>query len=86
MTATIPFYDLLGRQYPLYLQIAGLSEQQMPADQIRETRRAFMGACGQMLALLREDLAAIEDEDRCVKILENMEQQVIAFFKAEDGE
>lgn len=80
------FHDLLGTQYELYLEIMGLRKETMPEDQLRETRRAFMGACGQMLSLLKDDLTKIEDEDEAARILEGMENQVLDFFKAEEGE
>lgn len=51
----------LDHQYQLYLERVKLSEDKMSEVQKQETKRAFMGACGQMLILLRDDLAELED-------------------------
>ena len=50
----------LAYQWKLYLQQMGLEEEAMPAAQLRETKRAFYGACGQMLLLLRDGLPPLD--------------------------
>jgi hypothetical protein len=44
-----------------------------------ETKRAFYGACGQILVLLREDIADL-DEDKAIHTLEDMFSQVNSFW------
>lgn len=74
----------LEHQWKLYLQRSGLDEGKMPADQIRETKRAFYGACGQMLVLLRDDAAALP-EDEAISMMQNMLDQVGNFWLKEAG-
>lgn len=45
----------LDYQFDLYLKRVALSESSMPADQYREAKRAFMGACGQLFFVLLEN-------------------------------
>jgi hypothetical protein len=66
-------------QYKLYINRVGLKLEQMPPDQIRETRRAFFGACGQILILMRDDVGALP-EKQAIKIMENMLQEVGNFW------
>lgn len=47
-------------QYQLYLQRIELKESEMHPVQKVQLRQAFFGACGQMILLLRDDLAEIE--------------------------
>jgi hypothetical protein len=47
--------------------------------QKQETKRAFFGACGQMLVLLREDVAELDDE-KAIGTLEDMFSQVNSFW------
>lgn len=72
----------LNYQYSLYLERVGLKEANMNPIQRIETKRAFIGACGQMLILLRDDLAALP-EDVGVKEMQGMLNQVVYFFLAE---
>jgi hypothetical protein len=67
-------------QYQAYLKRVGLKEVNMHPIQRQETKRAFMGAVGQMLVLLRDDLSELE-EDVAVMHLENMTQQVGYFWE-----
>lgn len=75
----------LETQYQLYLERVGIKESQMHCTQKVETKRAFMGACGQMLILLRDDLAALE-EDKAVQQLQNMLNQVQSFWLKETNQ
>lgn len=74
----------LEYQYQLYLQRMSLKEETTSEDQKRETRRAFMGACGQMLILMRDDLPQLSEEDG-IKAMERMIEQVMNFFLKETG-
>ena len=65
----------LEYQYQLYLKRIAISESQMGKVQKKETRQALMGACGQMLFLLRDEVAALP-EDEAIGVLENMKRQV----------
>lgn len=72
----------LEHQFLLYLQRVGLSDTLMSVAQMRETKRAFMGACGQMLVVLRDDLGEL-DEEQGVETLQNMLEQVSNFWLVE---
>lgn len=72
----------LNHQYQLYLQRVGLKEDRMHPQQKTETKRAFMGACGQMLILLRNDLGALP-EDQGIEQMQNMLNQVGEYFLKE---
>lgn len=69
----------LDYQYELYLKRVGLSIATMPDSQNKAIKMAFMGACGQMLLLLRDDVGAM-DEKQAVSTLEKMIGQVSNFF------
>lgn len=69
----------LDYQYELYLKRVGLSIATMPDSQKKALKMAFMGACGQMLLLLRDDVGAM-DEKQAVSTLEKMIGQVSNFF------
>lgn len=75
----------LEHQYKLYLERSDLKESQMAPNQMIEMRRIFMGTCGQMLILLRDDLSELE-EDKAIEQLENMLNQVGEFFRKESGQ
>ena len=72
----------LEHQYQLYLKRIALSEDQMHSEQKKQLRQAFMGACGQLLILLRDDLTDIEEEE-AIKALDSMRDQVINYFLEE---
>lgn len=72
---------VLEWQYQEYLKRAGASEEKMHPVQRIETRRAFMGACGQMLIMLKEDMP--ENEEEAIQVLDNMMEQVTMFWMAE---
>ena len=75
----------LDHQYSLYLKRSGLKEAEMHEVQRTETKRAFFGACGQMLLLLRDDLGGMEDEDRAVATMHDMVIQCEQFWKDQLG-
>ena len=66
-----------------YLKRGGVTKEQMNEVQYTETKRAFFGACGQMLVTLREDIAAIEKEEDAIEQLESMNDQVMNFWLEE---
>lgn len=72
----------LENQYQLYLERAGITESQMHPVQKIETKRAFMGACGQMLILLRDGIGTLE-KDKVVEQLQDMINQVQSFWLKE---
>lgn len=74
----------LEYQYQLYLKRVALKENNMNSVQKIETKRAFMGACGQMLFLLRDDISKF-DEDEAIEILENIKNQIGNFFIKQKG-
>lgn len=69
-------------QWKLFLQRVGLKEEEMPADQQREMKRAFFGGVGQMLFYWRDDMQ-LEDEDAAVKHLEEMVKEISVFWEIE---
>ncbi len=76
----------LNQQWSLFLERCQIHERQMPEDQRREMKRAFMGACGQMLILLRDELGDYDDKhgvEASSKVLQNMLDQVGAFWENE---
>lgn len=72
----------LEHQYQLYLKRVKLNESQMSPIQRKELKRAFMGACGQMLILLRDGVGELNEND-AVTTLEDMINQVSNFWLAE---
>lgn len=84
--STIPRDFDLGYQWGLFLERCGISGITMPEDQHREMKRAFMGACGQMLILLRDDLGDYDDKygvEASSNVLQNMLDQVSDFWQSE---
>lgn len=69
----------LEYQYQLYLKRVALKEDIMPEIQKRQLRQAFMGACGQIILLLRDDVGALSETD-AIKTMENMINQVGNYF------
>jgi hypothetical protein len=66
-------------QYQLYLKRVALNESQMHPEQKKQLRQAFYGACGQMLILLRDDLAALE-ENKAIDTMQKMLDQIGKYF------
>lgn len=73
-----PEFDL-HHQYQLYLKRVQLNEKTMSPIQRKEIKRAFFGACGQLLILLRDDVGELE-ENEAVETLDDMTQQVADFW------
>lgn len=76
----------LEYQYQLYLKRVALKESDMGSIQKTVMKNAFMGACGQMLILLQEDVGTIENEDEAIEVLQHMKSQVGTYFLKEKGE
>lgn len=69
----------LTHQFELYLERVGLKGKYMPEVQYTETKRAFFGACGQMLILLRNEVGKLSEDDAMV-IFENLLKQIGEFW------
>lgn len=76
-----PEFDL-HHQYQLYLKRIQLNEKTMSPIQRKETKRAFFGACGQLLILLRDDVGELE-ENEAVEVMDDMISQVGNFWANE---
>lgn len=72
----------LDHQFDLYLERTKQDKNKMPSIQLQETKRAFYGACGQMLVLLRDDITALPDE-QAMDTLDDMMNQVGSFWIGE---
>ena len=72
----------LEHQYQLYLERVGLRDKLMPPKMETELRRAFFGACGQLLILLRDDVGELT-EDEGFKVFEDLLEQVSNFWLVE---
>jgi hypothetical protein len=66
-------------QYNEYLKRVDLVEANMMAIQKKETKQAFMAACGIMLLLFRDELTKLTDE-LAVEVMEDMMKQITGFF------
>lgn len=76
----------LSHQWGLFLERCGISAILMPADQEREMKRAFFGACGQLLILFKDELGDYIDdkgEEAGAKVMQNMLDQVSDFWQKE---
>lgn len=71
----------LNEQWQLYCRLVQLPEDKMGPIQRMETKKAFMGACGQMIVLLKE--IGEKDEEEGCRILIDLEEQVSTFWKAD---
>ena len=69
----------LEEQYQLYLKRVALKESEMHPTQKKQLRQTFMGACGQMLLLLMDDLGKLE-EPEAIEAMQNMLNQVSDYF------
>jgi hypothetical protein len=69
----------LEYQYQLYLTRMGLKEDSLHPIQKLQLKQTFMGACGQMLILLRDEVSKLPN-DQAADILENFIHQIEKFF------
>lgn len=72
-------------QFYLYLKRVKLDPNKIPATQLKETKRAFFGAVGQFLLLLRDDLTGIPEE-QAIEALDAMFSQVLDFWIREKND
>ena len=70
----------LNYQFGLYLRRVGFGGRQIPRVQYDEMKRAFFGACGQILILCRDDIGAIEDEHEAISTMKSLLDQVGDFW------
>lgn len=76
----------LNNQWSLFLGRCGMSAITMPEDQKREMKRAFFGACGQILIVFRDELNDYADkkgEVAAANVMQNMLDQVSTFWQKE---
>ena len=74
----------LEYQYQEYLKKVALKESDMHPQQRKQLRQAFMGACGQLIILLRDDVGKLEESD-AIKVMQDMINQVGNYFLKESG-
>lgn len=72
----------IEHQFMLYLERVGLNIKTMHPIQLQETRRAFYGAAGQMLLLVRDDITELSDIVGGLAI-HSMLTQVVVFWENE---
>ncbi len=72
----------LNYQYQLYLQRVGQTESKMHPQQRIQIKQTFFGAFGQAILLMRDEVAA-QEEDVAVETLQDLMQQVQDFFLSE---
>lgn len=73
----------LEHQFTLYLQRAGVTASQLPADQYCEMRRAFYGGCGQMFFLMSQDVTECGSDEAMGKVLRSFQDQIGSFWEKE---
>lgn len=83
MDKNAPCFDV-EKQFLEYAKRVKLDKNRVPAIQWIETRRAFFGAWGQALYMLRDDLSELTEDDG-VEVLEMMWQEVSNFWIAENN-
>jgi len=67
-------------QWKLYLSRVGLKEEKLPETQRIELKRAFMGACGQVLMIFSNDIGRLPDEN-VIEAVQSMIAQVNEFWQ-----
>ncbi len=72
----------IEHQFMLYLERVGLNILTMDPIQLQETRRAFYGAAGQILLLVRDDITELSEKVGRLA-LHSMITQVAAFWENE---
>jgi len=73
----------IDHQYQQYLKRMQLDETKMHPQQKIETKRAFYGGFSQLLVLMFNDVADIDDEDKAVLTLEDLSVQCEQFWKTQ---
>ena len=72
----------IEHQFMLYLERVGLNILTMDPIQLQETRRAFYGAAGQILLLVRDDITELSEKVGRLA-LHSMITQVAVFWENE---
>jgi len=72
----------LNNEWLSYLHRVGFNENDLPEDQLREMKRAFMGACGQMLVMFRQDISTLSLSEGN-GVIHNLFMQVNNFWQQE---
>ena len=72
----------LEEQYQFYLKMVCLEESKMSETQKTETRRAFYGACGQILILARDVISEMEERP-AIETFQDLLKQVSVFWEKE---
>ncbi len=75
--------NYLEYQYHLYLQRVKLKEYLLPTEQQVQLKRAFMGACSQLLALFNKKMKSDEPAENIFQMLEDMVAETVEFWRAE---
>ena len=70
----------LNEQWLEYLRRVGLDESKMPALQKEEMKKAYLCGCGQMLMIVTNQLAELEEPMQVFRIAD-MINQVKAFLE-----
>ena len=65
-----------------YLKLVNLTEGTMHPQQLIETKRAFYGACGQLLVFMRDDIGSL-DENEGADVLQSMFNEVGDFWNSQ---
>lgn len=76
----------VGEEFQDYLKISDLQKLNISSVQYRETKRTFFGAFGKALIVLRDKIAAIEDEDKAAEALQKLFDEIENFWKREGSE
>lgn len=63
-----PYKFDLEQQFLRYLKQTKQTPAKMAPGQLREMRRVYFGACGHLLALLRDEVAKMPEEDGVVAV------------------
>ncbi len=71
-------------QFMEYAKRVKLDRLSASSTQWTETRRAFYGAWGQMLFMLRDELSDLDDDDG-IEVLEQMKTEVTRFWQTENN-
>ena len=74
----------LEHQYQLYLKRVALKEAEMHSEQKKQLRQAFMGACGQIILLLRDEVGKLEEvEEERIEFVceENLKERIVAAIR-----
>lgn len=73
----------LEKQFDFYLERMGLDRRKMALFQLRETKRAFYGAWGQLIALLNDKNTDLLTEQEVFELYVGMAKQVMDFMAKE---